>query len=322
MESLKKHTLYLEEKLGEVNFPNKPMELYDPLRYFLAIGGKRIRPILTLMAAELFGKSKDRAFNQALAIELFHNFTLIHDDIMDDAPLRRGVSTVHEKWNTNVAILSGDSLLIKSYQYLCKTDEQNLPSIMEVFNKTAIEVCEGQQLDMDFENRIDVTTAEYIEMIRLKTSVLLGCALQLGAIVAGASDKDQKSIYQFGVNVGIAFQIQDDILDLYADPEKFGKQIGGDVLANKKTILYLTAVSKSNESQLKLLKQLQSEEDASLKLSRTKELFDYLDVKSTCKELMDMHFGKAMSALELVDGTEEGKLQLKELALLLMNRDS
>ena len=322
MESLKTHTLYLEEKLGEVNFPNKPMELYDPLRYFLAIGGKRIRPILTLMGAELFGATKEHAFNQAIAIELFHNFSLIHDDIMDNAPLRRNVATVHEKWNTNVAILAGDSLLIKSYQYLCRTEEKKLPLIMDVFNQTAIEVCEGQQLDMDFEGRIDVTTAEYIEMIRLKTSVLLGCALKIGSIVAGASDQDQSAIYQFGVNIGIAFQIQDDILDLYADPDKFGKQVGGDVLANKKTILYLTAVGKSNASQLNLLKQLQSETEADLKLSRTKELFDHLDVRMTCKELMDTHFNKAIDALQMIHANPDRKQQLKDLALYLMNRDN
>lgn len=322
METLKDHTLYLEEKIKSVYFPEKPNQLYDPLRYFMAIGGKRIRPILTLMGAELFGSSKEHAVNQALAIELFHNFTLIHDDIMDNAPLRRNVQTVHEKWNTNVAILSGDALLINSYQYLCRTEEQKLPLIMDVFNKTAIEVCEGQQLDMDFERRIDVTTAEYIEMIRLKTSVLLGCALKIGAIVAGASDEDQMLLYQFGVNVGVAFQIQDDILDLYADPDKFGKQVGGDVLSNKKTILYLTAVGKSNDSQLKLLKQLQSEENPVIKLSRTKELFDHLNVKSVCKELMDIHFNKAMESLEQIQAQPESKQELKELALFLMNRDN
>ena len=322
MEGLKSHTLYLENKFSSVEFPSQPKDLYEPLRYFLAIGGKRIRPILTLMAAELFEHSKDEVINQAIAIELFHNFTLIHDDIMDNAPIRRNVTTVHEKWNTNVAILSGDVLLIQAYQYLCQVDASKLPLIMDVFNRTAIEVCEGQQLDMDFENRMDVTTAEYIEMIRLKTSVLLGCALKIGAIVSSAKAEDQEAIYQFGVNIGIAFQIQDDILDLYADPDKFGKKVGGDVIANKKTILYLTAVGRSNKTQLNMLRQLQSEEEETMKLSRTRELFDHLEVKEACKELMDKHFNEAMASLDKIEANPSKKAQLKDLALFLMNRDS
>lgn len=322
MEVLQNHMHFFESKLAEVEFPKTPNNLYDPLRYFLRLGGKRIRPILTLMAAELFDKNKSEVINQALAIELFHNFTLIHDDIMDNAPLRRGMATVHEKWNSNVGILSGDALLIVAYQHLCRLDGKYLPDVMKIFNQTAIEVCEGQQMDMEFESRMDVTTAEYIEMIRLKTSVLLGAALKIGAIISDASDKNQELLYQFGVHIGIAFQIQDDILDFYADPEKFGKQVGGDVLANKKTILYLTAISNSNPSQLTMLKELLDQTEPEIKLARTRELYDHLDVRNNCRQLMEKHFQIAMNAFDEVSVSKENKIPLQELAKFLMNRDS
>jgi len=321
MTELKAYTHYVEDELRKLNFPDVPLDLYEPLRYFLALGGKRIRPTLTLLGAELFETNKEEVISQALAIEIFHNFTLVHDDIMDDAPLRRNQTSVHEKWNENVGILTGDIMLIKAFQLLSEVDNERLPLVLELFNKTAIEVCEGQQHDMDFEMRNDVSIHEYIEMIRLKTSVLLGCALKMGAIIAGASEKDQNAIYAFGQHVGIAFQIQDDILDLYADPEKFGKQVGGDVIANKKTILHLTAISKATKEQMEFSKQLQNENNIELKVSRTKELFDHLGVKEDCKERMQMHYTQAKQALAKIDVPDDRKKHLLELASFLMDRD-
>lgn len=321
MFTLQEYTSFIEDHLDEIDTPKEPADLYDPFRYLLSIGGKRIRPILTLLGAELFGMPKEQAISQALSVEVFHNFTLVHDDIMDNAPLRRNMPTVHEKWNNNVAVLSGDVMLIKAYQILCKAEPTLLPEILELFNNTAIEVCEGQQLDMDFEVREDVSIAEYIEMIRLKTSVLLGAALNLGAIVAGASKEDKKLLFSFGQNIGIAFQIQDDILDLYADPEKFGKQVGGDVISNKKTILHLTAVSNSTKEQREILKQLQSEKNIELKITRTRQLFDQLKVKEQCKERMDAYYEQAKADLAKISTSDSSKENLLELASYLMERE-
>lgn len=322
MNSLKSYTEYIEAELAKVEFPSSPSELYDPLRYFLKLGGKRIRPILTILGSELFGANKETAISQALSIEVFHNFSLIHDDIMDEAPVRRNQTTVHEKWNANVAILSGDVLLIKAYQLLGQIDPNKLPEAFELFNTTAIEVCEGQQMDMDFESRNDVSIAEYIEMIRLKTSVLLGASLKMGALVANASEQDQKNIYSFGQNIGIAFQIQDDILDLYADPDKFGKQIGGDVIANKKTLLYLSALGMATREQNEILKQLHNEENLTFKVNRTKELFDHLKVKEECQVMMQDYYNRAMKSLDAIDVDSDHKKALIELAEFLIQRDN
>ncbi len=321
MFELKEYTKFIESHLDEIDTPLEPRDLYDPIRYFLNIGGKRIRPILTLLGAELFGMKKEDVVPQALSVEVFHNFTLIHDDIMDEAPLRRNQPTVHEKWNTNVAVLSGDVMLIKAYQLLCKAPGEKLPEILELFNNTAVEVCEGQQLDMDFESRDDVTIAEYIEMIRLKTSVLLGAALNLGAIVAGASTEDKKHLYSFGQNIGIAFQIQDDILDLYADPEKFGKQVGGDVISNKKTVLQLTAIANANKAQCNILQQLQKETNLPLKISRTRELFDQLKAKQDCQEMMQEYYSRAKQSLDKISVSDEMKANLLQLGSYLMDRE-
>lgn len=320
MNLLAKYTSVIEEGLQNLNLPQNPSNLYEPIGYILKLGGKRIRPILTLMGAEMFG-AMEASVHQALSVEMFHNFTLIHDDIMDAAPLRRGEPTVHHKWDTNIGILSGDALLVKSYQELIKADSNHIQSLMELFNKTALEVCEGQQMDMDFEQRNDVTIAEYIEMIRLKTSVLLGCALQMGAIVSGASEKDQNEIYQFGQKLGIAFQIQDDILDLYADPEKFGKQVGGDVVANKKTILFLTAQSKSNSDQLSILKQLHSEEDTMVKVNRITELFNHLNVRQSCEDLKEQYHQEAMQHLSNIKVDDDRKQVLIKLSETLLTRE-
>lgn len=321
MEALQKYTQLIEQELAKDQFPESPAELYDPLRYFLNLGGKRIRPVLTLLAAELFGSTAEKALPQALAIEVFHNFTLVHDDIMDAAPTRRKQPTVHEKWNTNIAILSGDVMLIKAYQFLAQVDPEKLPEVLAVFNRTSIEVCEGQQMDMNFEERMDVSIHEYIEMIRLKTSVLLGAALEIGAIVAGASKEDCQRIYNFGQYLGIAFQIQDDILDLYADPEKFGKMVGGDVVANKKTLLYLIAAGEAGPEQQEILKQLQNEENIGLKIERTRQLFDHLKAKDKCRESMLSYQEKAMKALEEINVPAEQKVGLIALADFLLHRD-
>lgn len=315
-ETLKK----IEGELLSLPFPETPNNLYDPLRYFLTLGGKRIRPVLTLMATELFGKDPYNSLNAALAVEVFHNFSLIHDDIMDDAPLRRNKQTVHERWGNNVAILSGDVLLVKAYQLLAKQDPRHLADLLYLFNKTAVEVCEGQQMDMDFESRSDVQIPEYIEMIRLKTSVLLGCALEMGAIVADASSEYKRNLYTFGQHIGIAFQIQDDILDLFADPEKFGKQVGGDVIANKKTLLNLKAWEMADSFKNEL-STLATESNLPYKVQRTREIYEELQVRSVCESMMEEHYTIAMHALDQINQPKEKKAPLVQLADYLMNRE-
>lgn len=321
MQDISKLSAFLENEISTFDFPVQPANLYDPLRYFLTLGGKRMRPILTMLGAELFDVSGKKAVNAAIAIEIFHNFSLIHDDIMDEAPLRRKQQTVHTKWNTNIAILSGDVLLVKAYQEICKQEAKVLPRLLEIFNRTAIEVCEGQQLDMDFETRNNVSIAEYIEMIRLKTSVLLGCALEMGAVVAEAKKEDQELIYTFGEHIGVAFQIQDDILDLYADPEKFGKQVGGDVLANKKTLLLLKAYELATPAEIEELNQLKSESNQTLKIDATRNLFDKLGIREAARAMMDEHYVIALNALEQISVSESNKKPLKDLADMLLHRE-
>jgi len=321
MKQFEEMLAHIERELSNVPFPASPANLYDPLRYFLKLGGKRVRPVLTLMGADLFGADPESALHAALSVEVFHNFSLIHDDIMDEAPLRRNQSTVHEKWNQNIAILSGDVLLVKAYQLLAKQEARHLPDLLNLFNTTAVEVCEGQQLDMDFEKRTDVTIPEYIEMIRLKTSVLLGCALEMGAIIADASSEERKLLYRFGEHIGIAFQIQDDILDLFADPEKFGKQVGGDVIANKKTLLNLKAREMASSEQLSELDQLANQTDHVLKVDRTREIYEEMGVRGVCEQLMQQHYDSAVDALSKVDRSSEQKKSLLTLAEFLMNRE-
>jgi geranylgeranyl diphosphate synthase type II len=320
MQNINPYITYFEGELSKYDFPSKPENLYDPLRYFMQIGGKRLRPVLSLLGAELFNADKSRALPAALAVELFHNFSLIHDDIMDEAPLRRGMETVHLKWNTNIAILSGDVLLVKAYQILCQSEVKYLSSLMHVFNQTAIEVCEGQQMDMDFESRSEVFQDEYIDMIRLKTSVLLGCALKMGAIIAEAPVKDAELLYQFGVELGIAFQIQDDILDLFADPEKFGKQVGGDVMANKKTLLYILAQGLVTHTDAMILGELVNEKDSIYKVHKTKEIYERIGARFACEQQMKLHYNNAMNALKQINVPEESKRNLIELADFLMVR--
>jgi geranylgeranyl diphosphate synthase type II len=285
----------------------------------MAMSGKRMRPVLLLMGCELFKGDINKAIDPALAVEVFHNFTLMHDDIMDKAPLRRGKQTVHEKWNANIAILSGDVLLVKAYEQLAKYESSTFLALFNVFNKTAIEVCEGQQMDMDFELRKEVSETEYLEMIRLKTSVLLGCALQMGGIVGGASQKDAQLLYSFGEELGLAFQIQDDILDLYGDSAQVGKQVGGDVLANKKTLLSIRAKKVADSTQLQTLAALEQLQDPLLKVEQTKVLYTALGARQYCEEQMKAHHQKALAALSKIeiDGT---KSELEELAEFLFAR--
>ena len=315
------YTQKVESYLENYRLPVSPVNLYEPLVYFLGLGGKRLRPVLTLIAAELGGKSADEAIHAAVSIELFHNFSLIHDDIMDNAPIRRGLPTVHEKWNSNIAILSGDVLLVKAYELISKQNKEHIPDLYQLFNKTAIEVCEGQQMDMDFEIREDVTIEEYIAMIRLKTSVLLGCALEFGFLISNQSVENRKNIYDFGVNLGIAFQIQDDILDLYGDPEKVGKQVGGDVRANKKTLLYLAAKKICKNLNNNKLNSLKETKDLDKKVQETSTFYKAIGVLEETQKYLNYYYDSAMKSLELVD-VNSSKDNLHQMVNYLFNRQS
>lgn len=313
----------VELALRENPIQGSPIELYKPIDYSLQMGGKRIRPTLVLLAAELFGKRAEEVMHLALAVEVFHNFTLVHDDIMDEAPLRRGQDTVHKKWGRDIAILSGDVMMVKAYQFLAQSEAEVLPQLLELFNQTAIEVCEGQQMDMNFEKQAEVSLPEYIRMIELKTAVLLAAALKMGAMAAGATKLNAFLIYEFGRNIGIAFQIQDDFLDAYANPEKFGKQVGGDILQNKKTYLLLTALQEANKEQKSKLNDLlnndSKEED---KIEQMIALYDELNVPQLTQNAMQDYFEKGMIALEKIDINAEAKKELVDLAKMLMWRET
>ena len=319
MKTLATYTELIETALSDFYLPPQPAHLYDPLRYFLNLGGKRMRPILTLLATEAFGKQAKDGLQAALAVEVFHNFSLIHDDIMDAAPLRRGQHTVHEKWNTNIAILSGDVLLVKAYECLANYDAVTFKKLFTVFNQTAIEVCEGQQYDMDFEQRNDVTEEAYIEMIRLKTSVLVGCALELGAIVGGADHAAAQQIYRFGEQLGLAFQIQDDLLDLFGSEAQVGKQIGGDVLANKKTLLSIAAKSLANQSERAVLDEIAQIQDDAVKIAQAQKLYLDLGAKSYCEAKMNAFHQEALKALDQIE-SQHSKIAFYDLADFLLNR--
>jgi len=300
----------------------EPKNLYEPISYILTLGGKRLRPILTLMTCELFDAPYQKAMDAALAVELFHNFSLIHDDIMDNAPLRRGKETVHEKWDINTGILSGDAMLILAYQLFENYDADTFQQLAKLFSKTAIEVCEGQQYDVDFEDRDTVTVDEYLHMIDYKTAVLVGAAMEMGAIVAGASKKSQAAIYEFGRNLGIAFQLQDDYLDVFGDPETFGKQVGGDIISNKKTYLFLIALSDSSLEDSKELEHLYSiqPENPGEKIEAVKRLFIHSGAEEKTK-LKIKHFTEiAIQLLGDLEINEAGKQQLAAFANQLIYR--
>ncbi|MFM9400928.1 polyprenyl synthetase family protein [Myroides odoratimimus] len=322
MQSIVKYKEQISEFIDSISLSGTPKELYEPISYILSLGGKQIRPVLTLMAADVFGIDPKKAIHAATAIELFHNFSLMHDDIMDDAPLRRGHQTVHEKWNTNTAILSGDAMLILAYQYFENYESDTFRDLAKLFSKTAIEVCEGQQWDICFENRNDVSIPEYIQMIKFKTAVLVGAALKMGAIVARSSQKNAEDIYDFGINLGIAFQLQDDYLDAFGDAATFGKQVGGDILENKKTFLYLKGVMNANESQREELVNYfySTEQNAEEKVTRVKELFIETGSASDSKNLIEEYTIKALAILDQMDIAEDKKQQLRTFSHELMDR--
>lgn len=315
-ELAKAYSAYFETN----HFPEQPSTLYDPNRYFLQLGGKRIRPLLVLMGNELFDEINPDAWPVANAIELFHNFSLIHDDIMDLAPLRRGQPTVHEKYGNHTALLAGDVMLVKAYDYLNQVEPVLGQRIMKWFNTTARQVCEGQQLDMDFEKRDDVSLEEYINMIALKTSVLLAGALRMGAIAGGASQRNADHLYEFGKNLGIAFQVQDDYLDAFGDPDKFGKQVGGDILANKKTFLLINALANADTAELDELRLLLNSNPED-KIIRMLDLYHKTGADAITRNLQEEYYNKAMYHLEEIAVVSVRKKPLKELAEYLVQRD-
>src|SRR6056297_2156344 len=309
---------YLESKTNT----KEPKNLYAPITYILELGGKRLRPVLVLMATEVFGTDYKRALDAALAVEVFHNFSLVHDDIMDDAPLRRGKATVHEKWDINTGILSGDAMLINAYQLFENYEGDTFRNLAQLFSKTALEVCEGQQYDVDFETRDDVTEAEYLKMIEYKTAVLVAAALKMGGIVANASLEDQNSIYEFGRNLGIAFQLQDDYLDAFGDPKTFGKQVGGDIIENKKTFLYLKALEKGTPMQRKELSDLFSiqPKDPSDKIKTIKTLFVETGSAALTQKEIEAFTQKAFAVLEGLRIAKDKKDLLQLFGENLMRR--
>ena len=310
-----------EEHFNTRHFPSHTPTLYDPAQYILGIGGKRIRPVCVLLANELFDTIIVDAYHAATAIELFHNFSLIHDDIMDKAPLRRGLPTVHTKYGESTALLAGDVMFVKAYENLNKVQPYNLQKVLQLFNNTAAQVCEGQQLDMDFEKRTTVSFDEYVNMITLKTSVLVAASLQLGAILGGASEGNQKHLYGFGKNLGIAFQVQDDYLDAFGDPDKFGKQIGGDILANKKTFLLVRAMEVATDTDKAALLQLMNDNPAD-KIEKVLGIFKKYKADEWVKQLQQNYFKTALQHLEDTAVVAVRKKPLRELAEYLMVRES
>ncbi|OZV71062.1 polyprenyl synthetase family protein [Winogradskyella aurantia] len=323
MQNIESYRNYLLEQIQEYTWVKEPKNLYDPIDYILKLGGKRLRPILALMTCDIFGGNPKNAVNAALCVEVFHNFTLIHDDIMDDAPLRRGKKTVHEKWDLNTGILSGDAMLIMAYQLLEVYQGNQFQDLVSLFSKTAIEVCEGQQYDIDFESRNDVTVPEYLKMIEYKTAVLVGAAMQMGAIVAGANKEDQNAIFDFGRYLGIAFQLQDDYLDAFGDPATFGKQVGGDIIENKKTYLYLKAIEFADEKDKKsILDWFESHPaDTVEKIEAVKQLFAVTGAKKATQDAVEAYTNKAFTILNQLQLPEDEKAQLKHFGMGLMTRN-
>ncbi len=320
MSSFKELSVVFESRFGLRHFPEQPQKLYDASQYLLTLKGKRIRPVMCLMGNELFDEIIKDAYHVATAIELFHNFSLVHDDIMDRAPLRRGMPTVHKKYGEPTALLAGDVMLVTAYENLNKISTDYMRPVLNLFNATAKKVCEGQQLDMDFENNEEVNFDDYVEMIGLKTSVLLAASLQLGAILGGAGLGNQQHLYEFGKNLGIAFQVQDDYLDAFGNPEKFGKKSGGDIMANKKTFLWLQAMKVATDAQREEFKCLQKVNDES-KIPRVLEIYTSCHLEEWSKELKQKYVSKAMDHLEEVAVLSVRKNPLKELAHYLMDRD-
>ncbi|MEO8253898.1 MAG: polyprenyl synthetase family protein [Flavobacterium sp.] len=322
MHAVSQYQEFLAEYLQTQLEVKEPRNLYEPISYILGLGGKRIRPVLTLMSAEIFDVSYKKALSAALAVEVFHNFSLVHDDIMDDAPLRRGSVTVHEKWNTNTAILSGDAMLILAYQYFENYKPGIFRKLAKLFSKTALQVCEGQQMDVDFEIRQDVTIPEYLKMIKYKTAVLVAAAMKMGAIIAETPKKNGNLIYDFGLNLGLAFQLQDDYLDAFGDPKTFGKQVGGDIIENKKTYLYLKAMEFADEADKQKLRDLFSIqlEDNTVKITQAKEIFIKSGAATATQKAIEEYTFKAFETLDKMNIDAKKKQILKSFGENLMGR--
>jgi geranylgeranyl diphosphate synthase type II len=314
----------LHESIVQREFGQRPKELYEPIRYLMSLGGKRLRPVLCMLSYGLFKEDSEKIIEPAIGIELFHNFTLMHDDIMDEAPLRRGKATVHEKWNRNIAILSGDVMYVKSYQSMAQVGPHILPKVMERFNATGIEVCEGQQIDMNFEQRDDVSVAEYLEMIRLKTAVLLGFSLELGAIIAEADQKTTAQLRMIGENAGLGFQLKDDLLDVFGDQQKFGKQVGGDIISNKKTYLLLRALDKADANQkLSLTNWLNKPTgNSEEKVAAVIGIYNELGIEEDTLAIMNKYFDKAFELLEKLEISQEKKSDLLDFLSQLIQREN
>lgn len=313
----------INNHIAELQFDCTPAGLYEPIKYILSLGGKRIRPVLMLMAYNLYREDIIAAYAPATAIEVYHNHTLLHDDLMDRSDMRRGKPTVHKVWNDNTAVLSGDAMLIQAFRYMTDCPPQHLKEVMELFGLTTLEICEGQQLDMEFESRMDVKEDEYIEMIRLKTAVLLAASLKIGAMLAGATGTDADHLYHFGMHIGVAFQLQDDLLDVYGDPEVFGKKIGGDILCNKKTFMLIKALERADgKQQEKINRWLNAETyEPSVKIEAMTELYNQLDIRNVCENKMREYYTLAMESLSAVTVAEERKKELKNLVKMLMYRE-
>jgi geranylgeranyl diphosphate synthase type II len=323
MQTISHYQDLISKHFETLHYQKEPNNLYEPIRYILSLGGKRLRPVLTLMATEIFDVNCQKALEAATAVEVFHNFSLIHDDIMDDAPLRRGHETVHEKWDINTGILSGDAMLILAYQYFEAYEPHVFQELAKLFSKTALEVCEGQQYDVDFETRDDVTIAEYLKMIEYKTAVLVGAAMKMGAIVAQTSDENKNLIYNFGLNLGLAFQLQDDYLDAFGNPETFGKQVGGDIIENKKTYLYLKAMDFATISEKEQLLHLFSIQphDNEDKINSVKAIFNQTGAAEATQKAIQTYTFKAFETLETMAISQDKKKLLKAFGEKLMSRN-
>lgn len=314
----------VNDALASLPYDRKPSSLYEPIEYVLSLGGKRIRPVLTLLGYNLFKDDPEKIMMQALGLETYHNYTLLHDDLMDNADLRRGHETVHRRWDANKAILSGDSMLVLAYQRVAQCDDAHLPEVLKLFTETALEIGEGQEYDMTFETRDDVTEDEYIEMIRLKTSVLLACALKMGAILADASEADAANLYKCGEQIGLAFQLQDDLLDVYGDTKVFGKAIGGDITSNKKTYMLINAVLRANDEQrAELLRWIEAKDfDRKEKIEAVTRIYDAIGIRALCEEKINFYFSEARKYLDLVNVPEERKQNLRKYMNEMMKRES
>ena len=313
----------INEYLDNLPYERKPAGLYDPIKYVLSIGGKRIRPTLMLLAYNLYKEDPERILSSAVALETYHNYTLLHDDLMDNASVRRGQPTVHKKWDANTAILSGDSMLVLAYERMAKCPVEKLKPVLDLFTETALEIGEGQQYDMDFETRNDVREEEYIEMIRLKTSVLLACATKMGAILADAPQEDADNLYKFGEQMGLAFQLQDDYLDVYGDPEVFGKAIGGDILCNKKTYMLINAFNLANDEQRKRLQQWVNAEnpDPRQKIEAVTQIYNEIGISQLAEQKIKHYFNESRKYLETINLPKERKLELEAYTDKMMKRN-